>query len=91
MTNCSVCGTPLEHMDEPCPNCLPRMAWRPPTQRVAVVRVYHEPTYWLVCPICGTYWTIDDVPDLGFEVVVVDGLQKTRFQCPDCRVVVKEE
>lgn len=32
MAICSVCGTPLDRVDEPCPNCLPGMAWRPPTK-----------------------------------------------------------
>lgn len=31
MTECSCCGTPLTDINEPCPNCLPKMAWRPPT------------------------------------------------------------
>jgi hypothetical protein len=30
--NCCSCGTPLEDINEPCPNCLPGMAWRPPTR-----------------------------------------------------------
>jgi hypothetical protein len=29
--NCEACGTPLCDINEPCPNCLPHMAWRPST------------------------------------------------------------
>ena len=36
--NCHVCGTPLHHINEACPNCLPRMAERPPT---------------FICPSCS--------------------------------------
>ena len=32
MIQCSACGTPLCDINEPCPNCLPGMAWRPPTR-----------------------------------------------------------
>lgn len=31
MIHCGCCGTLLNHINEPCPNCLPGMAWRPPT------------------------------------------------------------
>ena len=31
MAVCGECGTPLYHIDEACPNCLPGMADRPPT------------------------------------------------------------
>ena len=27
--SCAHCGTPLEHISEACPNCLPKMAERP--------------------------------------------------------------
>jgi hypothetical protein len=43
MVNCSVCGTPLEHRDEPCPNCLPGMAWRPPTYDIPKQREPEPP------------------------------------------------
>ena len=36
MIRCSSCGIPLEHRDEPCPNCLSGMAWRPPTYDIPV-------------------------------------------------------
>jgi len=28
---CAICYTPLESENEPCPNCMPSIAWRPPT------------------------------------------------------------
>ena len=43
MVSCSSCGTPLEHRDEPCPNCLPRMAWRPPTHKMPEPREPEPP------------------------------------------------
>jgi len=36
MIKCSACGTPLYDINEPCPNCLPGMAWRPPTIRLPI-------------------------------------------------------
>ena len=31
---CDACGTKLYDINEPCPNCLPSVAWRPPTRPV---------------------------------------------------------
>jgi hypothetical protein len=28
---CMICNTPLENENEPCPNCMPSIAWRAPT------------------------------------------------------------
>ena len=33
----------MEHRDEPCPNCLPGMAWRPPTHRIPEQRESEPP------------------------------------------------
>lgn len=36
--NCEACGTTIFDIDEPCPNCLPGMAWRK-TERQGLIRV----------------------------------------------------
>ena len=43
--NCSVCGTPLHHINEACPDCLPKMAERPPT--------YYPAYAYQPCPSCA--------------------------------------
>ena len=42
---CSECGTPLVHINEACPNCLPGMADRSPTNGLSRLAKEHTKLY----------------------------------------------
>ena len=77
--NCHVCGTPLHHINEACPNCLPRMAERPPTficpscsAKEAEIARLREAVEWMEDYLMGT---IPEYPECA-NVQALDELRR---------------
>lgn len=75
---CIECGTPLVNIGEPCPNCMPSIAWRAPTRKR-----YKK----LVCQLCGGPYPIDiSIPSSQWNAVIREsGLPD--FLCFSCIII----